>query len=79
MIERCVLARPKLKVDFCRRRLEISPEMEVYKTKAEKVDVVANFLMNGPPCGWLFLVGMNFGGEGKSMATNEGIMRWRNS
>ena len=47
--------------------------MEVYKTKAAKVDVVANFLINGPPCGWLFLVGMNCGGEGKTMATGEAI------
>jgi len=53
--------------------------MEIYKTKSDKVDVVANFLINGPPCGWLFLVGMNCGGEGKTMAANEGIMRWRKS
>jgi hypothetical protein len=47
--------------------------MEVYTTKTDKVNLVANFLMNGPPCGWLFLVGMNAGGEGKTMATGEAI------
>jgi hypothetical protein len=52
-------------------------EMPVYSTKWEKINLVSTFLMNGPPCGWLFLVGT--GGDGKSMATNEAVRLWRMS
>ena len=49
----------------------------MYSTKWEKINLVSTFLMNGPPCGWLFLVGT--GGDGKSMATNEAVRLWRMS
>ena len=49
----------------------------VYSTKWDKINLVATFLMSGPSCGWLFLLGP--GGDGKSMATNEAITLWRRS
>ena len=52
-------------------------EMPVYSTKSDKINLVSTFLTNGPPCGWLFLVGT--GGDGKSMATNEAVRLWRMS
>lgn len=52
-------------------------ELPVYSTKWDKVNLVATFLMSGPECGWLFLVGP--GGDGKSMATNEAVRLWRKS
>jgi len=52
-------------------------ELPVYSTKWEKINLVSTFLMSGPPCGWLFLVGP--GGDGKSMATNEAVTLWRKS
>lgn len=52
-------------------------ELPVYSTKWEKINLVATFLMSGPPYGWLFLVGS--GGDGKSMATNEAVTLWRKS
>jgi hypothetical protein len=52
-------------------------ELPVYSTKWDKVNLVATFLMSGPECGWLFLVGP--GGDGKSMATNEAVTLWRRS
>jgi hypothetical protein len=52
-------------------------EIPVYSTKWDKINAVTTFLMSGPSCGWLFLVGS--GGNGKSMATNEAITLWRRS
>jgi hypothetical protein len=52
-------------------------DIPVYSTKSDKINVVSTFLMDGPECGWLFLVGP--GGDGKSMATNEAIKLWRRS
>ena len=49
----------------------------MYSTKWDKVNLVATYLMSGPGCGWLFLVGP--GGDGKSMATNEAVTLWRKS
>ena len=49
----------------------------MYSTKWDKINLVTTFLMNGPPCGWLFLVGT--GGDGKSMATNEAVRLWKMS
>ena len=51
----------------------------MYSTKWEKINLVTTFLMSGPDCGWLILVGGNGGGEGKTMATNEAITLWRRS
>jgi hypothetical protein len=48
-----------------------------YSTKWDKINLVATFLMSGPSCGWLFLIGP--GGDGKSMATNEAVKLWRRS
>ena len=53
--------------------------MQMYATKWDKINLVATFLMSGPNCGWLFLVGGNGGGEGKTMATNEAVTLWRRS
>ena len=52
-------------------------EIPVYSTKSDKINLVSTFLTNGPPCGWLFLVGT--GGDGKTMATNEAVRLWRMS
>jgi hypothetical protein len=52
-------------------------QIPVYSTKWDKINLVTTFLMSGPPCGWLFLIGS--GGDGKSMATNEAITLWRRS
>lgn len=52
-------------------------QLPTYSSKWDKVNLVATFLMSGPPCGWLFLVGS--GGDGKSMATNEAVTLWRKS
>ena len=52
-------------------------EIPVYSTKWDKINHVVTFLMSGPSCGWLFLVGP--GGDGKSMATNEAVKLWRRS
>jgi len=49
----------------------------LYSRKWDKINLVATFLMSGPSCGWLFLVGP--GGDGKSMATNEALKLWRRS
>ena len=49
----------------------------VYSTKWDKINVVVTYLMSGPDCGWLFLVGP--GGDGKTMATHEAIKLWRRS
>ena len=54
-------------------------EIPVYSTKWEKINLVTTFLMSGPDCGWLFLIGGGGGGEGKTMATNEAITLWRRS
>lgn len=51
----------------------------MYSTKWEKINLVTTFLMSGPDCGWLFLIGGSGGGEGKTMATNEAITLWRRS
>ncbi len=53
--------------------------MPVYSNKSDKINLVSTFLMSGPDCGWLILVGGSGGGEGKSMATNEAITLWRRS
>ena len=52
-------------------------DIPVYSTKWEKINLVATFLMSGPECGWLFLIG--HGGDGKSMATREAMRLWRMS
>ena len=52
-------------------------DIPVYSTKWDKINLVTTFLMNGPTCGWLFLVGP--GGDGKSMATDEAVKLWRKS
>jgi len=52
-------------------------EIPVYSTKADKINLVANYLMNTTDNGWLFLIGS--GGNGKSMATGEAINMWRRS
>ena len=52
-------------------------EIPVYSTKWDKINLVATYLMSGPDCGWLFLVGP--GGDGKSMATYEATKLWRRS
>ena len=52
-------------------------EIPVYSTKWEKINLVTTFLMSGPDCGWLFLIGP--GGDGKSMATREAVRLWRMS
>ena len=49
----------------------------VYSTKLEKVNVVASHLMGNTYGEWLFLVGS--GGNGKTMATYEGIELWKKS
>jgi hypothetical protein len=54
-------------------------EMPVYSTQWEKINLVTTFLMSGPDCGWLILIGGSGGGEGKSMATNEAVKLWRRS
>ena len=52
-------------------------EIPVYSTKWEKINLVTTFLMSGPDCGWLFLIGP--GGDGKSMAIREAVRLWRMS
>lgn len=52
-------------------------EIPVYSTKADKINLIANFLMNNTEYGWLFLIGS--GGNGKTMATGEAINMWRRS
>jgi len=52
-------------------------EIPVYSTKADKINLVANYLMNDTEHGWLFLIGS--GGNGKTMATGEAVNMWRRS
>ena len=49
--------------------------ISVYSNKTDKINLVANYLMNGSD--WLLLVGS--GGDGKTMATREAIKLWKRS